>query len=88
MAFEKRDLSGALFKNDKRGNDKAPDYSGDCMVDGREYRLAAWIKESKGGSKFMSLAFTAKEEGKTVQRDNPAQIKGNANVTMDDEIPF
>ena len=45
-----------LFKNDKQGNDKRPDYSGTIVLeDGTEKQLAAWIRESKkDGSKFMS----------------------------------
>lgn len=44
-----------LFKNDKKGNDKAPDYTGKIVgPDGKtERRLAAWIREGKSG-KFMS----------------------------------
>jgi len=38
---------GALFKNDKQGNEKRPDYKGDLNVEGVEYRVSAWIKKSK-----------------------------------------
>lgn len=48
---------GALFRNDKQGNDKRPDYRGKLNVDGRDYKLSAWIREAKNGSgKFMSLS--------------------------------
>lgn len=61
MAFEQRDGSGALFKNDKKGNDKAPDYRGDANVNGELVEIAAWLKESANGKKFMSLSFKPKE---------------------------
>lgn len=57
MAYEQRDNSGALFKNDKKTLDKHPDYQGDCMVNGKKMRMSAWLKESAKG-KFMSLAFS------------------------------
>ena len=84
MAFEQRDNSGALFKNDKKGNEKAPDYTGNCMVDGFEYRIAAWVKEGNKG-KFMSVTFQRKDEEK-----KPAP-KAPVPTSFDDDqdsIPF
>lgn len=57
MAYELRDNSGSLFKNDKKGVEKAPDYRGDVMVNGVKMEIAAWIKPKADGSKFMSLTF-------------------------------
>ena len=54
--MEKRDNSGVLFKNDKKENEKHPDYKGNIMVDGNEYWLSAWIKEGKTG-KFMGCRY-------------------------------
>src|SRR2546423_15010778 len=47
--------SGALFKEIQKKSDKAPDYSGMLTVDGKEYRLAGWKRESKRGVRFLSL---------------------------------
>ena len=56
-------LRGVLFKNDeKRDGRKDPDYRGQCEIDGTQYWLSAWIKESqKDGRKFMSLSFQPKQ---------------------------
>ena len=58
--MEKRDNSGVLFKNDKKENEKHPDYKGNIMVDGNKYWLSAWIKEGKTG-KFMGLAVSPRD---------------------------
>lgn len=54
MAFELKEGQGSLFKNDKKGNEKAPDYTGNVLVGGEKKRLAAWVKEGKSG-KFLSV---------------------------------
>ncbi len=41
--MEKMNNSGVLFKNDKKDNERAPEYKGNIMVDGQEYWLSAWI---------------------------------------------
>lgn len=61
-------MRGFLFKNSKKTTENHPDYTGNCEIDGKQIRLSAWIKESKKGAKYMSLAFTAKEDSE--QGDN------------------
>ena len=77
---------GSLFKNDKGGNEARPDYTGTLNVEGKEYRLAAWIKVSqKTGNKFLSLTVQSREEqGSTpVKDEQPVDDKPTT-----DEIPF
>tara|TARA_R110000796_G_scaffold112392_1_gene223864 strand:+ start:764 stop:1150 length:387 start_codon:yes stop_codon:yes gene_type:complete len=50
---------GVLFENDKRGNDKAPDYSGPFTVDNIEKRIASW-KKMKDDKAYMSLEISEK----------------------------
>ena len=68
---------GTLFENDKKGNDKAPDYSGPLG----ERRIATWRRE-KDGNSYMSLKLSDKNEGQQVGVAAPAA------VAMDDSIPF
>lgn len=53
--------TGALFKNDKKTSENQPDYKGNIYLpDGVEKDLAAWIKTSKAGKKYMSLKISDK----------------------------
>ena len=51
----KNDDTGVLFQNDKKGNDKAPDYKGKIYFGDEEKQLAGWKRESKSGKVFLSL---------------------------------
>lgn len=65
--------SGVLFRNDKDGNEKRPDYTGKINVDGEEKRLAAWIKDGKNG-KFLSISVS--------------DFKKKQTPAFDDDVPF
>jgi uncharacterized protein (DUF736 family) len=76
-------LTGALFKNDKDGNESRPDYRGSAEIDRVEYWVSAWIRTSKKGEKFMSLKFEAKQaSARPKVNQRPAQPDFN------DRIPF
>jgi hypothetical protein len=84
--FEQRDLSGILFKNDKKGNEKAPDYTGNCLIAGTKLQIGAWIIEGAKG-KFMSLAFSepfVKEESVSP----PAKTSKTNQDDFEGDIPF
>ena len=64
---------GVLFPNDKKGNEKRPDFTGDINVGGTEYRLSAWKKASKQGNNFLSISVQLKEGQKIpAKNENPA----------------
>ena len=64
---------GVLFPNDKKGNEKRPDFTGDLNVDGVEYRLSAWKKASKQGNNFLSISVQLKEGQKiSAKNEMPA----------------
>lgn len=76
--------SGVLFRNEKNGNDRAPDYKGSAEIGGEQYWISGWLKISgpasrNPGSKFLSLAFQAKEQ----------VAKPPSSMSLDDdELPF
>lgn len=62
---------GVLFRNDKKGNDKAPDYTGKLNVQGKDWALAAWVKESKAGTKFLSMSLSEPRVKAQTNGDQP-----------------
>jgi len=75
--------SGALFKNDKKTQEKHPDYRGEAEVDRKKYYISAWIKTAKSGAKFMSLTYTPKDEA-AQSKPKPVTV----DIDLDDNIPF
>ena len=75
----------ALFKNDKDGNEKRPDYRGTMMIAGVEYDLSAWIKTSKNGNKFMAGQVQPRRD-----RTKPAQQEDKlpTDQAETDDVPF
>ena len=74
------DLTFAMFKNDKGENQARPDYTGTVTLEGgKEMRMAAWVRESKSGLKFLS--------GRLSEPQPKADV-GNAAVEGSDDVPF
>lgn len=73
--------TGVLFKNDKGDNPARPDYTGNVDVEGRKYRVAAWVKEAKAsGQKFLSLRVS-----EVTVSEQPSIIEEEKKI--DDAIP-
>lgn len=86
MSYEHKPGTFTLFRNDKRGNDKRPDYRGTGKdMDGNDIEVAAW--ERKGGrGPFLSCTIKPKE-----QQQKPAKPEGKpfAEGAEDlDDLPF
>jgi len=60
MGYEKKDMSGTLFRNDKREKDSHPNAQGTAIIEGIEYWVSAWTKDGAKG-KFQSLSFKRKD---------------------------
>ena len=88
-------MRGVLFKNDQKGNPKAPLYRGSCVINNVDMNISAWIQTSKKtGDKFMSLKFESKGEGRLSRTGEPQRTldKSQPQLTEDnwddDAIPF
>jgi len=83
MAYEQKDLTGSLFKNDRKESDTHPDYKGSALLNGVEHWIDAWINTAKDGSKYMSLKFKQKEA-----RGEPRQGYSMPASDLDDDVIF
>lgn len=82
MAYEQKDNSGAIFKNNKPKNEKSPPRTGYATVNGVEYWVSAWDKIDKNGETWTSFSFTPK---------NPSASQRQVAKPVDldsDSIPF
>lgn len=80
---------GALFRNNDRQSDSHPEYRGTINVNGVEFWLSAWIKESPKAGRYFSLSVKAKDArgDRQAQRREP-QREQSAAPEFDDDIPF
>lgn len=88
MAYEPKNNSGSLFRNDKKDrknpeHEKMPDYKGDALVNGKPMWMSAWIKTNKNGQ-YMSIAFSDKNAQGNQANNRPATNHKQA----DEETPF
>lgn len=81
MAYEIRDMSGSVFKNNRRDRDTSPQLTESAMIFGKEVWVNAWVKVDKNGDKWISLGFKEK------QPKQEADTRPISKIT-DDEIPF
>lgn len=84
---------GALFKNDKQGVEKRPDYTGTLKIWDKDFVVSAWIQESKNGVKYLGLAINEKRSQNAASGDTqqpaPSDNKAPAqSAPVDDDIPF
>lgn len=83
--FQQRELSGSLFKNDRKEQANHPDYRGDCLIDGVAYWASGWIKTTQRGDKFLSMAYTRKAD-----KDQPSAAPSRPTPSLgdDEDLPF
>lgn len=84
MAFEMKDNTFTLFDNDKKGNDRAPDYRGRGLINGEEVKVAVWKRTGKTGVEYLSG--TVEKTEKTAEVSTTTEP---AKELLDDQqIPF
>lgn len=101
MAYEMRELSGSIFQNQNKTTENHPGWKGSALIDGVEYWVSGWVKQTGEGNKWVSLSFTAKDQAPRQDRQptapndrarNAASAKMQAPAIrapeFDDEIPF
>lgn len=83
MTREQKNNSGVLFKNDRKEAETHADYTGNALIDGKEFWINAWVKEGAKG-KFFSFSFRPK-----APREEPAPVERKTlELGVAEEIPF
>jgi uncharacterized protein (DUF736 family) len=82
MAYEMKDNSGSLFKNERKETDSHPDYKGSALIGGVEHWLDAWINTAKDGSKYMSLKMKPKDaqQSGSYAKQEPADLDDSSDI--------
>jgi hypothetical protein len=57
------ELRGVLFHAQKK-NDRSPDVSGWCQINGHKWNVAGWKRTTRNGNAMLSLAFSEPQEGR------------------------
>jgi len=86
MAYEKRPNSGSAFKNKRRRTDNDAAYTGDVLVEGKEFWVNCWPKKDKNGDTWLSFSFNEKKP-RVEEKEHFVSTEGAPDVD-DDQIPF
>jgi uncharacterized protein (DUF736 family) len=89
MSYTPKEMTGSLFKNEKRESDSHPNARGSALIDGVEYWVDAWTNTTQAGDKYQSLKFKRKEAkpaGKAPDRFGA--VKARAASDDLDDVPF
>ena len=81
MAYETRDNSGSLFKNNYKEKENQPDRTGKARIGGVDYKISGWVKKTQSGDQYLSLSFQ-------VAKEQAQQAPAPERADLDDEIPF
>lgn len=87
MAWVQKPNSGSIWKNDDRKAPEHPQMKGSALVDGTEYWVNAWTKETKDGVRYQTLSFKPKEPA-PVKQAPPPQRQPATVEDLEDDIPF
>jgi uncharacterized protein (DUF736 family) len=83
MAYEPKDMTGSLFKNDRKEADTHPDYKGSALINGVDHWLDAWINTDRNGNKYMSLKLKPKQASSGI-----GESKQPYEDDLDGSVPF
>lgn len=93
MAYEQKPGQGSLFKNEKKTEEKHPDYKGSLTTpEGVECWVSAWIKRPEGKATYMSLSIQEKDiqPATVVEQSTPAtsQPQKAVPISKQNDLPF
>ena len=84
---ERKDMSGALFKNHPKKSETHPDYTGSAIIEGVDYFMDAWINEIKNGDKAGQKYVSVKFKPKGQAQGNAPRPQGNGRPPANTPAP-
>lgn len=90
MAYDDN-MKGVLFKAKERKHEKSPEYTGNVVIGGVKYRIAAWVNTSRDGQKYFGIRVSepdSADQREGTQAGADRQQGGHAPYDPSDEIPF
>jgi len=84
---------GRLFKNERKTEERQPDFTGDINIAGVDHFLSAWKKTSKSGKNYLSISIGNKKDVQPSQqvqevKQHVAQVQEDQSFIDPTEIPF
>lgn len=77
MAYQMKDMSGALFANENKNpqdpNDRRPHFKGKVMVNGQIYEAACWWRTREGAQPYLSINIELPRVPQGGYQQNPPQ---------------
>ena len=87
MAFQTKELTGAMFKNNRKEKETHPDMTGEINIDGTIYWQSAWKKTDKNGETYYSQSFKKKDFTEAKKAVENTQVYKGPEID-DTAIPF
>lgn len=66
-----KDNRGAIWGNTRKQKDAHPDFTGNAMIDGVEYNVAAWKRRPNANPKAPSLSFKFEKAQTDIEEEIP-----------------
>lgn len=90
------ECKGAMFLNDKEGNENRPDFKGKLEIDDKVLYVSAWKSATKEGKPYLSIKGQWAEERNTEATNkawegvdfNTNKKEEKKEPEVNDEIPF
>lgn len=86
----KKDMRGYLHPNTNKSKPTQPDHTGTGLINGQEYRLAAWENKTSDGKPYLSIIFSLpltpeqQNQFKSKNNDNNGNNVNNSNVVQNE----
>lgn len=89
MAYEVRENSGSLFRNQKRTEENQPNATGRALIGGVMYWVSSWTKTQQSGDKWQSLSFKPVDEQKREpEKKETMKARPGFDDGFEDDIPW